>query len=315
MGLLLRGRVVVSSFHSTSVRYIEDYYPDVVISLDSHPDTFVFGLTEKLMEVAESMPQKLRDAVLRSSAHALMRRRMPDVDIFVVTPLTCLCSAVVGQFKHAQRILGSHRSIDESLEVTPKRAVEFQNLFIEKILKMKLYTSPPNSLKKLAEKVREQIAVIDIDVDYMADAQGECYTMAPGLEIRDGVVVKPRKSEVGSADKVFKLIKLTKPELITVSEAKLEALQTANSFTDKFLKMLQALRYKVEYGVLLSSDEEAYNLIEKHEDFVKGKLAEIERKYIGHLSNESQIEKEEEEIAEAMREYFLKKDYTSRARV
>jgi len=302
----VRGRVVVSSFHSSSVGYIEDYYPDAVISLDSHPDTFVFGLTEKLMEAAESMPQKLRDSVLRPSAHALMRRRMPDVEIFVVVPLTCLRSAVLGEFKHAQRILGSQRIIDESMEITPKRAVEFQNLFIERILKMELYTSPPNSLKKLAGKVRGQISVIDIDVDYMVDAQGECYTMAPGLEIIDGVVVKPRKSEVGSADKVFKLIKLTKPELITVSEAKLKALHTANSFTDKFLRMLQALRYKVEYGPLLDSDEEAYNLIEKHENFVKGKLAEIERKYIGHSSYESKIE-EEEEIAQAMREYFLEK--------
>jgi len=235
-----------------------------------------------------------------------MRRRMPDVEIFVVVPLTCLRSAVLGEFKHAQRILGSQRIIDESMEITPKRAVEFQNLFIERILKMELYTSPPNSLKKLAGKVRGQISVIDIDVDYMVDAQGECYTMAPGLEIIDGVVVKPRKSEVGSADKVFKLIKLTKPELITVSEAKLKALHTANSFTDKFLRMLQALRYKVEYGPLLDSDEEAYNLIEKHENFVKGKLAEIERKYIGHSSYESKIE-EEEEIAQAMREYFLEK--------
>lgn len=311
----MRGRAIVSSFHSTSVRYIEDYYPDVVISIDSHPDTFVFGLTEKLMEVAESMPQKLRDAVLRPSTHALMRRRMPDVEIFVVVPLTCLCSATLGHYKNVQRILSSHRIIDESMEIAPKRAIEFQILFIEKILKMKLYTSPPNSLKKLADKVRGQFVVIDIDVDYMADAQGECYTMAPGLEIRDGVVLKPRKSQMGSADKVFKLIKLTKPELITVSEAKLEALHTTNSFTDKFLRMLQALRYKVEYGVLLSSDEEAYDLIEKHENFVNKKLGEIERKYIGHPSYESQIDKEEEEIAEAVREHFLKKDYTGRTRV
>lgn len=302
----MRGRVVVSSFHSTSVRYIEDYYPDLVISLDSHPDTFVFGLTEKLMEVAESMPQKLRDAVLRPSAHALMRRRMPDVEIFVVVPLTCLRSAVLGEFKHARRVLGSYGIIDENMEITPKRAIEFQNLFIKKILKMELYTSPPYSLKKLANKIRGQFAVVDIDVDYMADAQGECYTMAPGLEIKDGVVVKPKKSEVGSADKVFKLIKLIKPELITVSEAKLEALHTANSFTEKFLRMLQALRYKVEYGQLVDSDEEAYTLIEKHENFVKGKLAEIERKYIGHPSEESKIEEKEEEIAEAMREYFFK---------
>ena len=68
---------------------------DVVVSLDSHPDTFVFGLTEKLMEVAESMPQKLSDAVLRPGAHALMRR-MPDVEIFVFVPLTCLRSATLG---------------------------------------------------------------------------------------------------------------------------------------------------------------------------------------------------------------------------
>lgn len=302
----MRGRVVVSSFHSSSVGYIEDYYPDAVISVDSHPDTFVFGLTEKLMEAAESMPQKLRDAVLRPSAHALMRRRMPDVEIFVVVPLTCLRSAVLGEFKHVRRVLGSYRIIDENMEVSPKRAVRFHNLIMEKILKMELYTSPPNSLKKLAGKVRGQISFIDIDVDYMADAQGECYTMAPGLEIVDGVVVKPRKSEVGSADKVFKLIKLTKPELITVSEARIEALHTANSFIDRFLRMLRALRYKVEYGPLLDSDEEAYNLIETHENFVKGKLAEIERKYISHLSDEGQIEKEEGEIAQAMRKYFLK---------
>lgn len=79
--------------------------------------------------------------------------------------------------------------------------------------------------------------------------------------------------------------------------------------------MLQAMRYKVEYGALLSSDEEAYSLIKKHENFVNEKLAEIERKYIGHPSYENQIEEEEKEIAEVMREYFLKKDYTARQEI
>lgn len=44
-------------------------------------------------------------------------------------------------------------------------------------------------------------------------------------------------------------------------------------------------------------------------------LAEIERKYIGHLSDKGQIEEEEKEIADAMREYFLKKDHTGQTRV
>ena len=182
----MRGKVIVSSFHSSSVDYIEDHDPDVIISLDSHPDTFLFGLTGKLMEVAERMPKKLRDAVLRPSTHALMRRRMPDAEIFFVTPLTCLISNTLGLYQRADKILGYHEIIDESVEITPRHATEIQKLFIEKVLKMKLYTSPPNSLKKLVDEVRGQSVVIDIDVDYMADGQGECYTMAPGLEIKDG---------------------------------------------------------------------------------------------------------------------------------
>jgi hypothetical protein len=275
----LRGKVIVSSFHSSSVKYIEDCDPEALISLDSHADTVLCGVTGKLMAIAESMPKNLRDAVLRPSTHTLMRRHMPSSRIFVVTPLTCLISATLGEHKLSLEI-NSDRIIDAS-------------------------TSPPNSLKKLAEEVRGQTTVIDIDVDYMADCQGECYTMAPGLEIKDGKVVRPRKSDLGSPDKVLKLIKLTKPAVITLSEAKLSALRKSDSFTAKFLRMLQGLHYGIEYGALLSSDEEAFDLMDKCEYFVDVKVREIVRKYIGISSDEVRQTKEEEEIADAMKEYFM----------
>lgn len=294
----------MSSFHSSSVKYIEDCDPEALISLDSHADTVLCGVTGKLMAIAESMPKNLRDAVLRPSTHTLMRRHMPSSRIFVVTPLTCLISATLGEHKLSLEI-NSDRIIDASIEKTSQNAVEFQKSFIERILRMKSYTSPPNSLKKLAEEVRGQTTVIDIDVDYMADCQGECYTMAPGLEIKDGKVVRPRKSDLGSPDKVLKLIKLTKPAVITLSEAKLSALRKSDSFTAKFLRMLQGLHYGIEYGALLSSDEEAFDLMDKCEYFVDVKVREIVRKYIGISSDEVRQTKEEEEIADAMKEYFM----------
>ena len=87
---------VVNSFHLSSVDQIDEYLPNVIVSLDSHPDTHLFGLTDKLMKVTDKMPSKLRDAVLRSSAHALMRRMMPDVKIFLVIPQICLRYNAVG---------------------------------------------------------------------------------------------------------------------------------------------------------------------------------------------------------------------------
>jgi len=285
----------VNSFHSSSINYIFEYSPDTVVSLDSHLDTFFFGRTNKLLNAIEKMPSKIRDAILRPSTHALMRRIMPDIEIFLAIPWSSIWSNSVGKYKHALKAVGL-----EGGNSAPKDAVEFQKKFIKEILKMELCISPPTNLKVLADNVKARNLVIDIDVDYMTEFQDECYTSAPRLEIEGTEVTK-----LSSINKVIKFIRLTKPELITVSEVKLDSLRKTNSVTDRFLKRLGAIRYKVEYGNLVSSDNEAYSLIKAHEDFVENKLNKIVRKYFGHDENMLKwVEEEEDEIAKALREYF-----------
>lgn len=285
----------MNSFHSSSIEYIDEHLPDTVVSFDAHLDTFFFGMTNKLLDAIDDMPKKLRDAILRPSTHAMMRRIMPDTEIVLVIPWSSVWSNSVGKFKKALKAAGL-----EEGDSAPKDAVKYQIMFIKKILKMDLYTSPPANLKALAEGVKARSLVIDVDVDYMTEFQGECYTLAPRLEIEDTEATK-----LSSIDKVIKFIRLAKPELITISEIKLETLRKTNSAAERFLRRLMAVRYKVEYGDLVSSDDEAYTLIKAHEDFVDNKLSKIQQKYFGHNENmRKRIKEEEDEIAKALRQYF-----------
>jgi hypothetical protein len=291
----LTRNAVVNSFHSSSIDYIFEYFPDTVVSLDSHLDTFFFGMTNKLLNAITKMPKKLKDAILRPSTHAMMRRIMPDTEIFLAIPWSSVWSDSVGKYKQALKAV----ELEEG-DLAPKDAVKFQKMFIKKILKMELYTSPPTNLKPLADKVKARDLVIDVDVDYMTEFQGECYTAAPRLEIEGTEVTK-----LSSIDKVIKFIRLTKPKLITVSEMKLESLRKTNSATNRFLGMLKAIRYDVEYGNLVSSDNEAYSLIKAHEDFVQNKLNKIQQKYFKYDEDMPKwVKKEEDEIANALKEYF-----------
>ena len=285
----------MNSFHSSSINYISEYFPDTVVSLDSHLDTFFFGMTTKLLNAIDKMPSKIKDAILRPSAHALIRRIMPDIEIFLAIPWSSIWSDSVGKYGHALKVFGL-----EEGNSSAKDAVKFQKMFIKKILKMELCISPPTNLKVLADNVKTRNLVIDIDVDYMTEFQGECYTPAPRLEIEDTEVTK-----LSSIDKVIKFIRLAKPELITVSEMKLESLRKTNSAADRFLKRIKAIRYKVEYGNLVSSDNEAYSLIKAHKDFTENKMNKIQQRYFGRDENMLKfVEEEEEEIAKALKEYF-----------
>lgn len=285
----------MNSFHSSSLDYIFEYFPDTVVSLDAHLDTFFFGMTNRLLDAVEKMPAKIRDAILRPSTHALMRRIMPDIEIFLAIPWSSIWSDSVGKSKHAMKVFGL-----EAGKLAPKDAVEFQKKFIKEILKMELCISPPSNLKVLASDVKARDLVVDIDVDYMTEFQGACYTPAPRLEIEGTEVTK-----LSSIDKVIKFIRLVKPQSITVSEIKLESLRKTHSVADMFLKRLKAIRYKVEYGNLVSSDEEAYRLIKAHEDFVDKRLKRIQQKYfVRDEKTLKSVEEEEDEMSKALKEYF-----------
>jgi len=290
---------VVNSFHSSSVKQIYEYLPDLIVCLDSHPDTHLFGLTDKLMKVAHKMPSRLRNAVLRPSAHALMRRMMPDVKIFLVMPEICLRYQAVADVDLIRRTLNL---IGRDMKDDPNRTeryVELNKMMVSKLLRMILYLSPPQTLKKLAYDVRQQEAVVDLDADYMLEFQGECYTMAPAVASRES----PELPKLGTVERVLKFIKLAKPKLVTVSEMTLKSLRDSKSSTAQLLKRLQAMGYRVEYGDMVSSDEEAHQLINRTEDFMNTKLIKIVADHgeegFGHL------DEFEQKIAKAMEEYFL----------
>ena len=237
----------------------------------------------------------------KEDAHALMRRMLPDAEIILVVPETCLWSGAAGMMKLLAEVGPGEI---QKIKFSSKVAVEAEEFIVKELLKMELHKSPPESLMRLADKVRGRNVIVDLDVDYMDEFQNECYTRAPALAIEG-----ERIMELGSMNRVLKLIRLTKPGLITLSEVKLGSIKRDNSSINRLLQMLGGLGYAVEYGDLLSSDEEAYGLIKAHEDFEKKRAMKINLKYLGRKDffTKELIEEREEEIAKAMEEHFLTK--------
>jgi hypothetical protein len=85
------------------------------------------------------------------------------------------------------------------------------------------------------------------DVDYFGDLQNECYIPRIGPQAK--------LYDFGNLERTSRLIRGSKPNIITFSEPKVSSLNDPNSKTNYLLNRLKSMGYMIETFFLYESDE------------------------------------------------------------
>ena len=301
----LERRAIVHNFHSQVCKTLHklDVEPDLIVALDSHLDWF-WGVKN----IVESMPKRIRLAASRASAHTLIRRAVGDLPILLkvegrpidflpemilVIPQISLNHYVLEHVKEIQQlILGGAISPDQ----IGNPLESFLN-YLSSFLGIGVFTSPPKNLMKLVDMLREaEFPLLDLDVDYLQELQTECYTP----------IKYAHPGQLGWAAQTLRVIRKTKPPLITISEVKVAATQEPNSSFSKLVSRLKNWGYKIEYKLIFDNDEEAERLIKIYQEFYEGVQKPLERKHRmepDYLSKEA-LGRYLKELKEATKRYF-----------
>ena len=289
-------RVLVHSIHSQVTYTLEELGRtfDLIVCFDSHLDTSFGG-------DRDAFPEELHLAAERTSVHTVFRRLYgelpglrsgsddsPHTDIVVTIP---------------ERMLESHIAIqqrDLSVQLTRpgENPIDFYVGFLRNILDVDIYRSPPSSLLGLLDRTRKaRDWLLDIDVDYMHDMQGECYSpITKGLKI----------GNLQNMAHVLEFVQRSAPEVITLSEAKVAAIRNPRSNFSKLLDEFKSLGYRVEEKAIFEEDSGIEKQIKDCADFytevAKGMMAgRIKR------NPDSSFEDFTKEEGLAAREFFRKR--------
>lgn len=262
--------IIVNSFHSqvgeTLANILDDAGdPEVIVCLDSHIDDQM-GADGSV----ESMPKNVQFAAQRATAHTWIRRATGDLPIllkaqgrddeidwlapmYLVIPQEMINTHIMTRLE----ILKEHPEKERVIHPT---FLENKNSYLRyssEIMGFNIIASPPQNLLKLVDKLRTDFSILDIDVDYMYEMQNECYTP----------VKNARPGDLGWMEHVVKLIKKTKPKLITISEAKVAAIKNPTSNYSKFISRLKSIGYGIQYDQVFSNDKEAEDAIASYQGF------------------------------------------------
>ena len=293
----LEYRAIIHSFHSHVYNtYRElDEFPSLILSLDSHVDT-------RLHNLVDLMPEEIWYAALRASALTFNPRAFGELPLFIdpededsfLAPEMCLAVPRVSWGSEIMNLYYDKYAVLEDKLRYNRRAFEKEyRRSIKNFYGIKIYESPPNNLLKLVKKLNKaDYPILDIDVDYMGTMQSECYTPFKNVRLKD----------LGDIDKVISLIRKSKPPIITISEAKLSAINDANSNFSRMMDRIRNLGYEVEFSTMLDSDEEAMRLISIHENFVKEIQNPFKEKYGIHQLLGDYPHKEE--LSRKAKKYF-----------
>ena len=262
----------LTSFHSATPYIINEYEPEAILIFDSHLDNYLAtGVNGTLRALIYRLPDLHKYAVLRPSAHVLMRELNPNSLIYLVIPECCYREIIRERF--------GVKVGDEKFE----RVSSYMARFINEILNIEIIFIPPQDVKVLLDELRGSVLAIDIDVDYLAEFSNECYTSPPG---------GPGKCNIGTLESILGVIKELNPPLITISEFTLRALSDSRSHLNSLIKMLRRLGYRIRLGYLVPSDREAMKAIDmSHRVFkaIEHAKSHLARAYLGSADQIAQM--------------------------
>lgn len=294
-------RAILHTMHSQVADTVSNLHEDfdLIISMDSHLDI-------SFNADADCYPKQLEPYMRRTGIHTTLRHMFGDLPALrksedgELEPAEMIIVISEGTFtKHAvdtTQTMGSV-ALEARLSRTEDPLTYYQGL-LERTFDFRTYLSPPNKLVNLIPITRDAFNwLLDIDVDYMADMQNECFTR----------ITNALSGDLQYMTHVLNFIQKSQPETITISEAKTLAMNNPKSHFSTFLGKLKSMGYKIEKGAIFQDDEETLRRVKDCEDFyrttTKG-LVEDDLRQGGDLEAVHEVEKVK------AREFFEARGYS-----
>jgi hypothetical protein len=291
-------RAIIHSVHSQVPGTVSELGQrfDAIVSMDSHLDVSLGGDDG-------IYPRDLRIIAGRTGAHSALRHitgglsalrgRQPKGDapeVIVVVPEAMLA-------RHAMDI---ESKLPRSLRVSDQEESTSSYVdFLAKTMGIEVYRSPPRALQSLVRRMEKTRSwLLDVDVDYMDEMQKECYTR----------IINPGPGVLQSMSRVIEFIHKSKPETITISEAKVKAIRDANSTFSVFVEELKASGYQIEERGVFANDAEVVRAISVCKEFYR---TVSRRLMLDHMDAMIRGDMEGFQKAEAIaaKEFFRDKGY------
>jgi len=252
-------RAIIHSIHSQVPETVSELGKkfDAIVSMDSHLDVSLGG--------DDSIyPEELRIIVARTGAHSALRNikgGLSALERFKPKRDAPEVIAVVPEAMLARHAMDVESKLPRSLRVSDQEeSIASAVDFLAGTMGIEVYPSPPKALQGLLRRMgRAGSWLLDVDVDYMQEMQRECYTR----------IINPGPGVLQSVSRVVEFIRKSKPETITISEAKVAAIRDGRSAFSAFVDELRAEGYEVEERGMYASDAEVVRAISVCKEFYR----------------------------------------------
>jgi hypothetical protein len=291
-------RAIVHSIHSQVPETVSALGRrfDAIVSMDSHLDVSLGG--------DDSIyPKELRIIVARTGAHSALRRitgGLPALDKAKRKGDAPELILVVPEAMLARHAIDIEAKLPRSLRVPdPKESITSTIGFLAESMGIEVLTSPPRSLDGLVRRMKMTGSwLLDVDVDYMREMQKECYTR----------IINPAPGVLQSMSRVVEFIRRSRPETITISEAKVRAIRDPESNFSAFIGELKAMGYGIEERGIFASDAEVVHAISVCKDFYRAVSKKLLLEHMDEMmrGNTEGFQKAE---AAAARDFFRERGY------
>ena len=291
-------RAIIHSIHSQVPETVSGLGQrlDAIVSMDSHLDVSLGG--------DDSIyPEGLRVIVARTGAHSALRNitgGLPSLkgggsskkapELIVVVPEAMLARHamdVESKLPRSLRVSDQEESIASAVE------------FLAETMGIEVYPSPPRPLRGLARRMKRAGSwLLDVDVDYMEEMQREVYTR----------IINPAPGVLQSMSRVVEFVRASRPETITISEAKVAAIRDPKSRFSSFVGELEAEGYQVEERGVYASDAEVVGAISVCKEFYRTVSRRLMLEHMDAMMRGDVRGFQEAEAAEA-RHFFRTKGY------
>lgn len=292
-------RALVHSIHSQVPATISalGLHVRTIVSMDSHLDVSLGG-DEAIY------PEELRLIVARTGAHSALRKISGGLSalkggeegaapsLVVAVPEAMLArhaTDVESKLPRSLRLAGQEEAVASAVD------------FLAREMGIEVYSSPPNSLLGILPRVRRAGRLgwlLDVDVDYMEEMQRECYTR----------IIDPAPGVLQSMGRVLEFVRRSRPETITISEAKVAAIRDPRSAFSRFLGELRAEGYDIHEQGVFASDAEVVRGIRVCREFYRKVSGRLMLEHMGAMMRGETAGFRRAEAA-AAKEFFAARGY------
>jgi hypothetical protein len=290
-------RAIIHSIHSQVPQTVAGLGVrlDFIVSMDSHLDVSLGG--------DDSIyPEELKIIAARTGAHSALRNITGGVSALKggrhgSAPEVV---AVVPEAMLARHAMDVESKLPRSLRVSdPEESIASAVDFLAGTMGIEVYASPPRPLQELVRRVgRAGSWLLDVDVDYMEEMQRECYTR----------IINPAPGVLQSASRVLEFVRRSRPETITISEAKVAAIRDPKSAFSAFVGELRAAGYEVEERGVYASDAEVVRGISVCKEFYRTVSRRLMLEHMDEMMR-GDVKGFQRAEAAAAREFFRAKGY------